>query len=57
MDEKDSQIFKYTTIGTLMGIVVGFYTIVGMPWGLALGFVAGASLGIKKDFDTGFRDH
>ncbi|MFQ5887648.1 MAG: hypothetical protein ACE5HY_03005 [Candidatus Hydrothermarchaeales archaeon] len=56
MDEKESHIFKYATIGMLIGIALGFYTIVGVPWGLALGFVAGASFGIRKDFDEGFRD-
>ncbi len=56
MDEKESHIFKYATIGMLMGIILGIYTLIGIPWGPALGFVAGASFGIKKDFDTGFRD-
>ncbi len=56
MDEKESHIFKYATIGMLLGIVLGVYTIIGLPWGLAMGFVGGATIGIKRDFDTGFRE-
>lgn len=56
MDEEESHIFKYTTIGTLLGIVLGFYTFMGLPWGLALGIVSGATIGIKKDFDRNIKE-